>query len=263
MKRRRHTGPPQWLMLGSWPDGSREAKAKRAWELRLDGLLLREIAAELGLKTNTAGELLADPDGSDGRARRHRHHGTCCDCGRPTYNGGSVSLPLPARCRDCEQTCAHTIERSARTSRSLTGRVKWTDDELLDLLRFAARCVAGPLTTTIYHQLRRVRPDLPSLPTINNRLNGWQNALHAAGLPTSGRTPTSAFLRRITMDDIADAAAAAWEHHGGAFTVYEYDAFSRAGDWPSQGIVRLRIPSWPEFLELGRVRSSQREAIAA
>lgn len=68
--------------------------------MRSEGMLLREIAAELGLSLKTVSEWLSDPDGSKRAARRARYAGVCVDCGRPT-DGSDGPGKARERCMAC------------------------------------------------------------------------------------------------------------------------------------------------------------------
>lgn len=258
MSRERRSRPPAWLMGRDWPDGSRQAKAQDAWQLRLDGLLLADIAERLGVGRSMVGDLLCDPSGDMARARRHKHHGTCVDCGAPTYNGGSISEPLPIRCQGCERDHPHTLERARRgTGRS---HLKWTDEKLFTMLRWAAQRVDGPLTTNKYVDLRATYAFLPSMATITHRF-GWKEALAAAGLPTTSTPATSSRLRRITDQQILAGVADCWHERGDPPPADDYQTWAAAHGQPSLGIARVRFGTWVHVLEL--VEASMREAIAA
>lgn len=114
--------PPAWLMEREWPDGSREATAKVAWQRRLDGLSNKAIAAELDVREKAVSDLIGDPTGQRLRERHHKRRGTCSDCGADTFNGGGVP---PERCRAC--AAAREREKGEATKRHVAERVReWT-----------------------------------------------------------------------------------------------------------------------------------------
>jgi DNA-binding MarR family transcriptional regulator len=90
---------------------TRAEKVAKARELREQGALLREIAAELGVAVSTAGTLLSDPDGAKLRARKDSYRGTCEKCGTAT-DGSNGPGAAPALC--CECTAHRHDERNHR-----------------------------------------------------------------------------------------------------------------------------------------------------
>lgn len=79
---------------------TRAEKVARAQALRADGLLLREIAARMGVAITTVHAWLADPDRSLEIARKLSYGGECDTCGGPT-DGSNGAAKAPTRCRDC------------------------------------------------------------------------------------------------------------------------------------------------------------------
>lgn len=73
--------------------------------MRDEGLQFKEIAQHLGLSRSTVSDYYYDPTGARARDRKLKRTGTCADCGRTTYNNGS--LKLPARCQGCENAKRH------------------------------------------------------------------------------------------------------------------------------------------------------------
>jgi transposase len=93
----------------------RQRRVAQARGLRAQGLLLREIAAEMGVAVQTVFAWLDDPDGSKLRERKERYRGSCVDCGAPT-SGSDGRAKAPARCRACAQRRASEQARWTRAS---------------------------------------------------------------------------------------------------------------------------------------------------
>lgn len=116
------------------------ARGEQARTLRSQGLLLREIAAELGVARTTVGQYLADPDGARLKARRDGYRGRC-ECGSPTHGTNApgrrprVASNAPAKaatsrgtgrqnesCRSCKRGLESYDERRGRARRQLEER---------------------------------------------------------------------------------------------------------------------------------------------
>jgi hypothetical protein len=93
----------------------RAGRVARARELRERGWLLREIAVEMGVVTQTVFAWLDDPDGSKLRERKQRYGGVCVDCGAAT-SGSDGRARAPARCGVCAQRRASKRARWTRAS---------------------------------------------------------------------------------------------------------------------------------------------------
>lgn len=85
-------------------EGRATPEVTRVVRLLRAGLNGIEIAERLGLARSTVYQHLVDPLHVKADERRHRHRGTCQDCGGPTFNGGSTKHPLPKRCDSCERS---------------------------------------------------------------------------------------------------------------------------------------------------------------
>jgi predicted transcriptional regulator len=134
----------------------REAHARK---LREHGMLLREIAAEMGVKRSTVHAWLSDPGGLQMKARKDSYRGVCDTCGGPT-DGSNGAANAPSRCMDC------------RT---------WTRDAVLEALREWGDDHGG-----IPPRLIDTRPGyeghgrLPTDTTVGRLFGGWNAALLAA-----------------------------------------------------------------------------------
>jgi hypothetical protein len=93
------------LAVPARPRRERAQSVAEASRLRREGLLLREIGAQMGVSAKTVHAWLSDPDGSKARERKSRYHdGVCRDCGGPCYRywsdsrGGYTDADHPERC---------------------------------------------------------------------------------------------------------------------------------------------------------------------
>lgn len=80
---------------------TRAEKVARAQELRAQGLLVREIAEEMGVAIQSVSAWLNDPDRSKEIARKKTYAGTCEDCGAATTGTASGLDRAPRWCKDC------------------------------------------------------------------------------------------------------------------------------------------------------------------
>ena len=144
------------------------ARGEQARTLRSQGLLLREIAAELGVARTTVGQYLADPDGARLKARRDGYRGRC-ECGSPTH-GTNGPGKAPTRCIKCTSESRHESRY-------------WTAERVVSELQAWAR------------ELRRApgareaatRGAPVPLGMVQRESGSWNNGLAAAGLPTITR----------------------------------------------------------------------------
>jgi hypothetical protein len=116
--------------------------------LRDQGLLLREIAAQVGLAVSTVGQYAADPTGEKTRARKAKNNGECIDCGAPTKDGGARIAP--ERCFQCATAETKRLPNRRSKSANLLGKTTWSDAEIFDAMRSVARdgvITSTPLTT--------------------------------------------------------------------------------------------------------------------
>lgn len=80
----------------------RKALAARVTELWNGGMRQEEIGTLIGLRRSTISDLIRDPDGSRGRARKDSYRGTCRECGART-SGSNGPDNAPALCWRCNQ----------------------------------------------------------------------------------------------------------------------------------------------------------------
>lgn len=154
----------------------------RALELRGRGLLIREIADELGVALQTASGYISDPDLSKQRARRAGYAGRCVDCGRPT-DGSTPKKPRP-RCQECSHRRQHeqrpwTAERIIEAFREFAervGRPPAVPD--FNLARARAGCSAARIAEA---EAAHATGHYPTVTTVQREFGSWRAALAAAG----------------------------------------------------------------------------------
>lgn len=160
---------------------TRAERAVQAAELRKGGMLIREIAAEMGISDSYAQELLADPDGSKVKARKESYRGTCKVCGAKT-DGSNGRSGSPAYCHRCV----------ARTN----SRVRWGVDEIIAAIKrwhdlygeIPAAWDWSPAMAR-YHdatdidriEMRWASGNWPAVNSVRHYFGGWNEAIAAAG----------------------------------------------------------------------------------
>lgn len=96
----------------------------RCLELRAQGMMIREVAAEIGVAVSTVGAWLADPDGAKQRARRKCYGKACVDCGGPTDGSGGFKVQRE-RCNVCNGIWLHENPKWPR-DRIVAAIQRWT-----------------------------------------------------------------------------------------------------------------------------------------
>ena len=123
-------GPVRGSAVPARPRRERAQSVAEASRLRQEGLLLREIGAQMGVSAKTVHAWLSDPDGSKARERKSRYHdGVCRDCGGPCYRYWSDSRGgyTAWRCQKCERQHCH--EQRTWTKRKVRAALaRWADD---------------------------------------------------------------------------------------------------------------------------------------
>jgi DNA-directed RNA polymerase subunit RPC12/RpoP len=151
------------------PRRERAQSVAEASRLRREGLLLREIGAQMGVSAKTVHAWLSDPDGSKARERKSRYHdGVCRDCGGPCYRYWSDSRGgyTAWRCQKCERRRLH--EQRTWTKRKVRAALaRWADD----LGRPPTAEETGLPGTRVPYR------------TIQREFGSFNSALEAAGLP--------------------------------------------------------------------------------
>jgi transposase len=141
-------------------------RAAIARRLQTEGLIIRDIAKEMGISRSYASALINDPDGSHDRERKKGYRGTCEDC------GGHTSWKKGGSSRFCHK-CA------ARNTRY------WTNERVIEaILRFAELNGRRPVATEWLSKGHGVNGDgYPNTGTVMAHFGSWANAIEAAGFP--------------------------------------------------------------------------------
>lgn len=92
-------------------------RVAEAARLRAEGWLLREIAEQFGVATQTVDTWLQDPDGARIRARKDSYAKPCVDCGAMT--SGSEGRREEPRCHQCA-AIKHGAEAKIWTREAIT-----------------------------------------------------------------------------------------------------------------------------------------------
>ncbi len=149
----------------------------RARDLRARGLLLREVAAEVGASLKTVSQWCTDPDGAKLRARKDSYAGECDVCGGPTC-GGYGPGRAPTACLDC---------------------LTWTPEAILEAIRDWADEHGGvpPRMVDARHSGGR----LPTEGSVIRRFGTWNAGLLAAGcdLHTDRRPETQRAIEAAVL----------------------------------------------------------------
>jgi hypothetical protein len=215
-------------------EGGRAARVAKAQRLRRQGLVVREIAEQMGVAHKTADTWLNDPDLSKQRARRDSYRGTCERCGGPT-DGSHGRDRAPELCSSCRE---------------------WDEEAIIAAMQaWAAEHGGVPPMTKDW---RAASIDHPAARTVNRRL-GWNNALLRAGFqPRHDRRPRTRdwiveqLQAGVPVREIADALGVGtgcihyrMRSHG--VTVSEVRAGARPeasyrNPWPSSSASLRRDP---------------------
>jgi hypothetical protein len=102
----------------------REGRVAQARVLRDQGLLLREVAAEMSVAVTTVHGWLSDPDGAKLKARKASYSVRCRDCGGPAYGVGYYPA---TRCAVCERRRSHA-QRHWTRRRVKVALVRWASE---------------------------------------------------------------------------------------------------------------------------------------
>lgn len=155
---------------------ARADRVREAQQLRAQGLLLREIAEQMGVAVQTVHAYLSDPDLSKLRARQASYAGTCIDCGRPT-DGSDGPGKAAERCADCRARYQHEQRR-------------WTPQAIVRAIHeWAAEHGEPPAATDWKADMKRCRRDRPARDaerfpadkTVQAVFGTWNAAIRAAG----------------------------------------------------------------------------------
>ena len=92
-------------------DNPREEMAREAGRLRAEGLSYQLIADRMGISRSYANDLVVDPDGSRGRARKARYGRPCRECGKMT-DGSNGRKKAPELCAACHRSATASTHGS-------------------------------------------------------------------------------------------------------------------------------------------------------
>lgn len=143
---------------------TRQESVVEAMRLREEGLLLREIAEQMGAAISTVNGWLMDPNGERQKARKDNYRGRCEDCGTPT-DGSNGAAKAPRWCVSCHGR--HNPKTPGRVEKVLE-MVRLRRDLGLTNKEIAERM--GIPKTTIQTELCRMRVlgfDVPAAPYNN------------------------------------------------------------------------------------------------
>jgi hypothetical protein len=183
-------------------------RVELARQLRVDGLVWREIGKRLGVCPSTVQAWVMDPDGTQGRARKDSYAQPCIDCGGPT--SGSEGRREKPRCH----LCAMQVEGGKRKV--------WTKEAVvLAIQEWDARYNDPPavadwnswVARAMNDEARAIRYErdhatgaCPSFMAVVEAFGSWNAAICAAGFdPRPARGGNGNELRRRSMRAKAEA----------------------------------------------------------
>lgn len=180
----------------------REAHVRK---LRDQGMLLREIAAEMGVATQTVSGWLHDPGGKRLKARKDSYRGECVDCGART-DGSHGRDNAPERCAPCaiarEWRLVHEwILDSFREWHEMFG----VPPTAMDWNQHATRKVMGRAPNYARRVIERYESTgriWPSATAVRNHFGSWTEAVRAAGFePLSSEDRWLGYRGRALRDE--------------------------------------------------------------
>lgn len=137
---------------------------------------------------------------------------------------------------------------------------KYTDEELLQVLRETSEALGGVLTTHAYNEYAEGRTfsdgrSWPSHQTHFQRFGSWRQSLLSAGLAANPSSPISG-QRIFHRGQCIDAVRHVGRELGGKPSLKQYETFARKsnGGLPSGATVRNRCGSWSDALRLAFTR---------
>lgn len=204
-----------------------------------NGASLREVGQEFGLTGERVRQLFLE----NGLKTRSR-------------------LEVKARDRAAREAARKAEQEEKRRRRRAAAKwieKKYSDEELLQVLREANDSIGGILTTVDYSDFAKDRtlPDgrpWPTHQTHFHRFGSWRQALHAAGLAAN---PSSAIAGQRIFDQshCIDAIRHVHREIGVVPSLTEYETAARAsnGALPSGATVRNRCGSWSKALQMSEL----------
>jgi hypothetical protein len=228
--------------------------------LREQGLSLDEVALRFGVSRERVRQILQVHGGPARRvviSARHRRAEeqlmAHADELLALWRGGAqlrhaavaLGLPLTA-CRAAITRLATERDRTERRANLASSRVivtTYSDDDIIRAVRGLAAGLQRVPSAADYAPVGR-EPGYPCLATVINRMDGWSNAVRAAGL-SEVSAPERARARRWTVEACWEALHGVATELGEIPTIARYDRFAtgRTG-LPSSATLRNRLGRW-------------------
>ncbi|MGI8729609.1 MAG: homing endonuclease associated repeat-containing protein [Solirubrobacteraceae bacterium] len=227
--------------------------------LRERGFSLDEIATRYGVSRERVRQILRahggapDPELVAGARRRRSERlaearvDELLVLWRSGAGAASVANALglqPAACKSTIERFATEVDKTARRAHLSVSRGSptYSERDILVALRAVAAGLSRVPSAKEYALLARGL-ELPSLPTVLNRMGGWSTALTAAGLtPPAAR---SARRRRWTQSACWSALRRVVDELGESPTVLSYEQHAAGrDDLPSSATLRNRLGRW-------------------
>lgn len=227
--------------------------------MREQGYSLDEIARRYGVSRERVRQILRahgapDPDlVADARRRRSERLAEArvdellalWRAGAGARSAASALGLQAAACKSTIERFATDVDKAARRASmsGSRGSQTYSERDILVALRAVAAALSRVPSAKEYALLARGL-ELPSLPTVLNRMGGWSRALTAAGLePLPG--PGARRRRRWTHSACWAALRRVVDELGEIPTVLSYERHaSGRGDLPSAATLRNRLGRW-------------------
>ncbi len=238
--------------------GTRERMAQMR-SLRERGFSLDEIALRFGVSRERVRQILRahgapDPDlVADARRRRtaqlaEQRVDELLALWRAGHEPRSAASALGLQAAACRSTIARfatDVDKAARRANlaGARGAQTYSERDIIVALRAVAAGLGRVPSAKEYALLARGL-ELPSLPTVLNRMGGWSRAVSAAGMTPIG-APAAARTRRWTQTACQEALRRVVGELGTIPTVSSYDRHATGRpDLPSSATLRNRLGRW-------------------
>jgi hypothetical protein len=240
------------------PTGQIRAEGMAA--LRAEGFSLNEIALRFEVSRERVRQILRTrsvPDPADVAAARRRRAMQGAEAqidellrrwrAGETPSSAATALGLQAvACRSAIARFATELDRASRSASFASARAvtkTYSDRDIVIALTTVADRLGKVPSAREYSVLAR-QLQYASLPTVLNRMDGWTNAVRAAGLTRApGRTPPRS--RRWTEGACWAALRQVVAELGELPTVLAYERYAAGrADLPSSATLRVRLGRW-------------------